>query len=231
MVIAQGENMALPECFCWTRFGAEAGQSVEQIFARKEQERATNRGRFFWGIGNAIGPSMLALLQQTRSPEVLFSPIRSAPRREDAMPSNVVAWTEAKTLGGKGYQLPEQSLITSRLDPQRPRSKHFALVCYTESPLTMHVPGDSIPFAMVRNLLTNRTVGASQVTCVVSLEFDTSPKTNLTYNVVLRARLVPPYYIELRAPIPLSSPSNEACWGEVVGAAWEKRKKELTLAS
>jgi hypothetical protein len=222
--------MALPKCFCWTRFGAEAGQSIEQIFARKEQERIANAGVFFWGIGNAIGPSMLALLQRTGSPEVLFSPIRSAPRREDAMPSRVVAWTQAQTLCSEDYPLPEQSLITSRLDPQRPRSKHYALVCYSESPLAIGISEEQIHFGKVRNLLTSRIVGASQVTSVVCLSVGASPTKNLTYDVALRSRLAPPYFIELRAPIPLADSSGDSCWAEIVRKTWDE-KRELRLVS
>lgn len=222
--------MTLPESFCWTRFGSEAGQSIEQIFARKEQERIANGGVFFWGIGNAIGPSMLALVRRTGSPEVLFSPIRSAPRGEDAMPSRVVAWTEARTLCGQDYTLPEQSLITSRLDLQRPRSRHYALVCYSESPLEIGVPEEKIHFGRMRNLLTSRIVGASQVTSVVCLSVEASPTKNVIYDVTLRSRLAPPYFIELRAPVPLADSSGDSCWAEIVRKTWDE-KRDLRLVS
>src|SRR5258706_16407972 len=139
--------MPLPELFCWTRFGTEAGQSVEQIFARKEQERAANAGTFFWGIGNAIGPSMLELLRRTDSPEAVFSPIQSRPRREDARPTSVVAGTQAHTLWGDEYRLPGQSLITSRFDLVKPRAKHYALVYYSENRIENGLPHEQIPFA------------------------------------------------------------------------------------
>ena len=48
----------LPTIFCWTRFGGEAGEPIEQILFRKEQERLANGGVFLWGIGNAVGPSI-----------------------------------------------------------------------------------------------------------------------------------------------------------------------------
>ena len=222
--------MPLPEHFCWTRFGSEAGQSIEQIFARKEQERIANGGVFFWGIGNAIGPSMLALVQRTSSPEVLFSPIRSAARRQDAMPSRVVAWTEGRTLGGEEYKLPQQSLITSRLDVERPRSKHYALVCYSECPLAIGISGEQIHFGKVRNLLTSRLVGASQVTSVVCLSVGSSRTNALTYDVALRSRLAPPYFIELRAPVPLANSSADRCWAEAVRKTWDEKRK-LRLVS
>jgi hypothetical protein len=69
----------LPDCFCWTRFGTEAGQAIVHILQRKEQERSANDGLFIWGIGNAIGPSIRELVRRTNRPEVLFSPIKSSP--------------------------------------------------------------------------------------------------------------------------------------------------------
>src|SRR2546427_2240867 len=121
--------MPLPACFCWMRFGTEAGQSIEQILGRKEEERLANEGLFFWGIGNALGPSMTELLRRTDVPGVLFSPIRSAPRPIDVAPGAVSAWTEAEGLAGQRYQLPSRALITSRFDASSPRDSHYALVC------------------------------------------------------------------------------------------------------
>ena len=100
------QYIPLPQCFVWTRFGTEAGQSISDILRRKEKERAANGGIFYWGIGNAVGPSILELLRRTDEPEVLFSPIKSAPKRDDVTPEAVVAWTAAA--GRK--QVPARSL-------------------------------------------------------------------------------------------------------------------------
>lgn len=212
--------MPLPECYCWTRFGTEAGQSIDQILARKEQERTANAGVFFWGIGNAIGPSMLELLRRTESPEAVFSPIRSAPRREDSRPSSIAAWTAAETLSGERYRLPQRSLITSRLDPLNPRCRHYALVCYSESPITVGLGTEQIQFAELRNLLTSRPVGASQVTAVVYSNPFPRGK-GISYNVAFRVRLAPPYFISLRSPVPLAP--SEGCdgWAEIVSRTWD----------
>ena len=70
-------KVALPEYFCWTRFGTEAAEPIDSILGRKERERVANRGIFVWGIGNAIGPSIRELLRREAQPEVLFSPIKS----------------------------------------------------------------------------------------------------------------------------------------------------------
>src|SRR5882672_3561301 len=127
--------MTLPAYFCWTRYGTEAGQDIDQIFERKEQERVANRGLFFWGIGSAVGRSIKELLVRTDSPEVLFSPIRSVPRLADTRPTAVVAWTAADTLDGESFQLPDRSLVTSRYDPNAPKRSSYALACFSPRPL------------------------------------------------------------------------------------------------
>jgi hypothetical protein len=216
-------NMSFPENFCWTRFGTEAGQSADQIFARKEQERVANGGLFFWGIGNAIGPSIAELVRVLDYPEVLFSPIRSAPRRDDAAPAVVAAWSEATTMAGELYSLSAQSLITSRLDPITPRDVHYALVCYSDRSLFGAASEGKLLFGRLRNLLTKRPVGASQVTAVVQYD-RTVNETGAAYGVNLRAALVPPYFIRLRKPMPLPPPSKrDHDWERPVSLLWRQR--------
>jgi hypothetical protein len=122
----------LPLHFCWTRYGTEAGETIEQILARKEQERLANGGTFLWGIGNAISRlSMLELLRVEPQPEAVFSPIRNKPSKKDVNPSCVVMWTVGQTLNGCRYELPAGSVVTSHGQ----RTKHYALVCSSQSPL------------------------------------------------------------------------------------------------
>jgi len=45
----------LPNNFCWTRMGVEAGEELDRILFRKEYERKLNGGIFTWGIGSALG--------------------------------------------------------------------------------------------------------------------------------------------------------------------------------
>ena len=92
------KNKTIPKCFCWTRFGTEAGEAIGHIFKRKEEERIANSGVFIWGIGNAVGPSVRELVLRTPKPQVLFSPIRSAAKLQDVSPPSVAAWTAGETL-------------------------------------------------------------------------------------------------------------------------------------
>jgi hypothetical protein len=209
--------MTLPHEFCWTRIGIEAGQPLRSIFHRKDQERAANNGLFFWGIGNAIGPSVAELVRCSRQPEVIFSPIKSAPRRADVNPESVVAWTQAESFEGRAYPLPRQALITSRLNLENPKRAHYALVCRATAPL---VPANfgTVDIGSLGNLLTGRPVGASQVTAVVRHSRSGAPVR--TYSTVLRARLVAPFLLRLHSPVRLSPQNPAEQWDRLVNDFW-----------
>jgi hypothetical protein len=190
--------MNIPRYFCWTRFGTEAAQTVTQILERKEAERRAANGVFLWGIGNAVGQSIVELLQSAAEPVVLFSAIKSAPKSIDVIPRTVAAWTGARGLRGKPYTLPNQALVTSRFDPASSRRVHYALVCYSEVPLAIGNHG-SIQFRALRNLVSKKPLGHSQVTAVV--EHSADLLGGAEYTVAMRASLVPPYFIRLYHPI------------------------------
>jgi hypothetical protein len=197
--------MSLPLSFVWSRFGTEAGQTIQSILQRKERERVANGGVFFWGIGNAVGPSVAALVAETDEPFVLFSPIKSPARLEDAQPERVVTWTAAVGLNGAPYTLPLRSLITSRFSVGR--EYHYALVCNSDRPLTDGrneglSASEGIHPEELCNFLTGRPVGASQVTAVVQRRSKAASRA--AYPVSFRARLVHPYFIRLSAPRPIS---------------------------
>lgn len=226
-----GENrfMPVPDCFVWTRFGTEAGQSIADIVRRKEDERAANGGVFYWGIGNAIGPSMIKLLRQLDAPEVLFSPIKSSPRKQDVAPESIVAWTAASGLDGEPYRLPARSLITSRFN--RERSRHYALVCKSDTRLqdlfASSTSADKIQFSELRNILSGRPLGSSQVTAVVQRQ-SANAATGPQYDVSLKAKLVPPYLIHLSGPKPISTTAGNFCdWTNAVTELWRDGCKSL----
>src|SRR5689334_21338322 len=104
----------LPGFFCWSRFGIEAAEPIDQILLRKERERLANGGLFLWGIGNALGPSIRELTRRTTQPEVVFSPIKSSPRLRDQAPDAIVAWTSAEGLDGTHFLIPSHSRVISK---------------------------------------------------------------------------------------------------------------------
>lgn len=214
--------MTLPTFFCWTRVGTEAGQPIGQILARKEEEREANDGLFLWGIGNALGPSIQALLRRTMNPEVLFSPIKSVPRSVDTQPAAVAAWTAAYTFRGEPFNLPDRTLVTSRYDPNAPRKSSYALVCSSSVPLNQASCGGQIAPATLRNLRTGRPVGASQVTAIVERVASIVENTS-AYQILIRAKLVEPYFLRLRDPLPLPRPNRSRDWDKAVRDEWSHR--------
>jgi len=223
-------SLELPMLFCWTRFGTEAGQSLEQILRHKEEERSANDGVFLWGIGNAVGPGMEELVRRCNAPEVLFSPIAGKARKVDVAPDSVVAWTSGETNDGRQFPLPTRSLVTSRQSTSSASASHYALICFSREPLVLRVPFGSLTFSSLRNLLSGSRVGASQVTAVVARDRE-SPIEGRVYEVALRAHLVHPYFIRLRQPVVLSSCSSAAGWAGAVDSAWSRRAQQsLTQA-
>jgi hypothetical protein len=218
--------MAIPQQFCWTRFGTEAAQSIEKILVRKEQERVANSGTFFWGIGNAVGPSLKELVRQNPFPEVLFSPIKGKPKAADVKPTAIAAWTSALGVFGQFFDLPDASLITSRYDPANPRSVHYALVCHSEAPLVLRHE-EEMDAGSLRNLLSGRSVGASQVTAVVDHGQVNGPTS--TYRIALRARLVSPYLVRLSSPLLLPNTMDLSAqqWIEAAHLCREARQTAM----
>jgi hypothetical protein len=178
---------------------------------------------FFWGIGNSVAPAITELLRRCEQPEVLFSPIRGRPRPVDAAPASVVAWTAAETLTGELFSLPPTVLVTSRADNGSVPA-HYALVCALDAPLVIADLGN-LNFRGLRNLLSGRSVGASQVTAIVS-NIRQSPEFGPDYPIALRAWLVEPYFVRLRQPV-----RCEVAGGQSGVAGRQLRSSRRRLAS
>ena len=191
-------DYAEPRKFVWTKFGTEAGERLEDILARKERERAANGGVFLWGIGNNVGSSV-GVLAKDRPPEVLFSPISSPPRICDELPEEVLLWTNAETLGGEHFDIPSGSIVTSRGGAQK--KCHYALVCHSDRPLRLGNGNGRIFSGSLRNLVSGRQVGSSQVTSVV--ERHAREPLGRAYEVAMRFRMVYPYFVRLSRSLPL----------------------------
>lgn len=194
--------MKLPNQFCWTKYGAEAGEGPASILARKELERHRNGGTFLWGIGNSIRPSLEVLLSHSTLPHVLFTPMRSKAAAKDVSPTVTGRWTSAIGADGRVFEMPEHTTVTSGAGPDRTPTRHFALVCYRAAPI--HEGADGwLDEDEVRNLRTGSVLGASQVTSVVTRV--AVPKSRPRYRVSFRAVLVAPYMVELRDWQPLAA--------------------------
>jgi hypothetical protein len=202
MLMNESRTESLPQAFCWTRFGPEAGEAFDRILRRKNIEREACDGVFYWGIGSSVAPALSTLISEVERPEVLFSPICSAPRSVDVQPATVVRWLAGTGLFGESVVLPPGACVTSRWDPDRPNFARYALVCASDEPLALRMHG-SLDFAALRNLTSGAHVGSSQVTAVVRRNVNAlCPTHGRVYEVAMRAWLVYPYLIRL------SSPSN-----------------------
>jgi hypothetical protein len=186
----------IPARFCWSRFGVEAGEPVASILARKDAERGADGGIFLWGIGSSVGTRAIrALVDEEYAPEVLFSPIAGSPRLADVAPAAVVGWRRAVTLPGasiwdfrwEAFPLPEHAVVTSRASGRA----HYALVCFSAAPLAVSGEEVTLDVGWVRNLVSGRPVGASQVTAVVTYK-EASAAMGRVYPVAMQARLVHP---------------------------------------
>jgi hypothetical protein len=128
----------------------------------------------------------------------------SAIESNDNDGGGVVRWTSAESLDGEYYEIPKASVVTSRWTENK--RHHFALVCYSDIPLqpgngTQHVYVDSL-----RNLVSGKRVGSSQVTSVVE-RFDCD-RTGRAYPVALRIKLVAPYFVRLCGTRPVTLPTS-----------------------
>lgn len=186
----------IPEMFCWTKYGTEAGEDAAAILARKEAERQANAGVFLWGIGNAIGPSIESLLENTSQPQVVFTPTLTKAAAHDIAPSGIAVWRSGVGLDGSHYVFPAHSHVTSRVSPTG--RAHYALVCRSTTPLVANT-ARSASFAVthVQNLRSGSRVGASQVTSVVRRIACALGLLQSGYKVSFTADLVAPYLVQL----------------------------------
>ena len=206
--------MPLPRAFCWTRFGAEAGQNFEAILARKEQEQRQNGGVFLWGIGNNVAPSLPSLFERVRQPTLAFSPIKSRAQAHDESPDQIAVWTRATGANGEPFQIPPGSMVTSRYQPGKTR--HYALVCKSQQPLGSLESPEWISIGALRNVKTGNPVGASQVTAIVNFCPEREASGTI-YPVAFHCELADPYVLKLEAPLVISDV-------EMAEREWSKRR-------
>lgn len=194
---------AIPEIFCWTKMGTEAGQPLATILHRKELERSAGGGTFAWGIGNSLGEA--ADLARQMSPsgdlDVLFTPMKSAPKAADVAPSQLLLWVYYLTRTGRLAALPEHMVVTSRGGPDK--RMHYALLCQSDDPLEEGHDFGAFSASGVRNLASMNPVGASQVTSVVRYQGDTTPAER-AYRVAFKAKLYAQGFVRLVEPIPMT---------------------------
>jgi hypothetical protein len=190
----------LPTAFCWTKMGAEAGQSLSGIIARKDVERDLGNGVFFWGIGSSLGIKLWSFIEGLKSPDILFSPMKTKAKKVDAKPSRIFAWTSYLDRNGVKHPVPLHSLVTSRgTVGKKLKTSHYALVCHKETTFFSE-SWPQIEWNNLRNYKSRSKLGFSQVTSLVEAN-NGSKSLNSSYQVLFGAKLVSPYFVKLVDPV------------------------------
>jgi hypothetical protein len=186
------------EFVCWSRMQAEAGQQLDAIISRKERERRAGGGLFCWGVGNAPALVTSALARLGYPVMAVFSIMKSKPKPMDVAPASIVAWRKYLDANGVERPLPPHVLVTSR----GPKGKHFALMCWSDTPLTIErgIPFD--PKAYRNAGGTGAPVASSQVTALLKKTAPPSPEAS--YEANIRAWLTGSYWVRLTDSIELS---------------------------
>lgn len=192
----------IPEIFCWTKVGTEAGQSLKEILQRKEMERRVGGGTFAWGIGNPLGeaPELAKKLSTSGELDILFTRMKSAPRQVDASPSTLFLWMFYQKSNGEIALLPDHMLVTSR--GYEGKRVHYALLCKSESELKEDSIDSGFDATDVRNLISMNPVGASQVTSVVRYMGRTT--NDNPYRIAFSAKLYAEGFVKLVEPVPIT---------------------------
>lgn len=200
--LAASGSGSLPQVFCWTKMGAEAGQGLEAILRRKELERLSGDGIFAWGIGNSVGPAIRRARELGfECLDVLFTRMKSSPKAIDAAPSSIVLWSAYEDERGNLLPLPRHILVTSRgntTEREGLKRVHYALLCQSTRSLLAPAAEKAVDSSAVCNLVSDNPTGASQVTAVVrtrAVRAESRP-----YPVQFRAKLAGPGFVRLRRP-------------------------------
>ncbi|MBN9669482.1 hypothetical protein [Roseibium aggregatum] len=181
---------------------AEAGQPLEEIIARKEKERQAGSGLFFWGVGNAPALISKKLARDQVPVQVIFSVMKSKPKREDTSPSEIVRWQNYVDFNGSIRPIPSHTVVTSKgRSASGPKRSHYALMCFSETPLKLRRDGAFFDPHHFRNAGgKGGPVGASQVTALLKQNSEALP-TSSAYRIGLSAWLTGSYWVKLVDPI------------------------------
>lgn len=148
------------------------------------------------GIGTSLRNSLVALLAESASPVVLFSPMKSRPRQTDVRPARTLLWCASEDPRGRPFEMPPYSLVTSGARVEGAPSRYTLVCSTTRVPPTPIEPELTVATAELSNVITGSVLGSSQVTAMVHRSAQEGA-TGTRYPVTVMARLVPPYVARL----------------------------------
>jgi hypothetical protein len=183
---------------------SEAGQGLNEIVARKEVERFSGNGLFFWGVGNPPSKALADLVRINYCLPVYFSIMKSKPKPQDSAPRRVLAWRQYMDVFGIVRNIPRHVLVTSKANS---RNYHYALVCMSRDSLVIGDKGYFNPADWRNTSASNGSVGSSQVTALLR-RVDSSSRGD--YQIALEATLVGDYWVKLINPVEVSLEDRES---------------------
>lgn len=226
-------DMDVPKVFCWTKMGTEAGQSLEKILARKELERLAGNGTFCWGIGNSLGSAASkALSNNPGGVSVLFSPMKSNAKKMDESPDEIALWTAYQDESGQYIELPEHMVVTSRRHGPSGAVKlsHYALLCSSDSPINGGCYDGKLDASRAVNYLSQNSLGASQVTAMVSYRPHSAREMLKPYPIQFRAKFYQLGFVKLGCPVALQG-KLKSVYEQLIGSGtktqWKVTSREL----
>lgn len=191
--------------FVWSVMGEDAGESLAHIVVRKEAERKTGDGEFWWGLGTPLGGDIesSALANGGVLPALFSEPSRKAKPTPSA---EVRVWNGWQSvLNGREGKVPKHVLVTSGHDPSKSERPRYALICKSEAALALAIQ-DSFDPTLCRTARNNAIPGPSQRAALLDGEL---PHTRGAYKIAFMATLVGPWYVRLIHPTILSSSDLE----------------------
>jgi hypothetical protein len=185
--------------FVWSLMGQDAGQPLCEIRTRKEAERKTGRGEFWWGVGTPLGDRVESeAISNGGTLPAVFSPLEN---QKQALDPNTYVWNgwESILTGVQGSIPKHVLLLGGKPDPryqgQRLRP-YYAQVCRCDTELVL---GDHGRFDPARCLTLANGVppGVSQRAALLTGQVK---HPHGPYRVAFIAQLVGPWFVRLTRP-------------------------------
>ena len=121
--------------FAWAEISFEAGESPEHLILRKEAERITGSGEFWWGVDAPLGITVEVRAERSGgSLPILFSKSRTTEARQS---SQVRIWDTWRSLLHPQLhgRIPDHVVITTGHDPGK-RQARYAFTCHADAQLS-----------------------------------------------------------------------------------------------
>ena len=168
------------------------GESLNQIIGRKEAERRSGNGVFWWGIGTSLGSAVEDnVVSHDSTLPVLFSRQLSPPQKKDADPDHVCVWNAWRSKSGLYDVIPDHVLVTGASNPA---TSYYALCCHSDASLKLTNHGQFDPQQC--QTMSGKVPGASQVTCLLR-NMRPGGHSGGRYSIGFKATLAYPWTVRL----------------------------------